>query len=99
MLIWDKIPLYRGFRQVYRVASQERFRLSLQSRAYRQIVEDATHGSGNILDLIFVRPQNFIKTVNNFGQIPPEADNDDIRTQDHCGLTFSLHIGEDCRRL
>ncbi len=116
---WLKIPttlynllngraIYEGIKQDYVIKKQNDFYKSMIEKGYKQLVADATIGNGNILDLIFARPDLFVENNNikNLGHIPSEMKNNDEDEEidvkgsnlDHVMLYFSLNIGTDCNK-
>ena len=97
-------PVYEGINQDYKIKKQNDFYNSMMEKGYRQLVEDATMGNGNILDLIFARPDLLVGKITNLGHIPSEMRSNDEEEEtdvkgsnlDHVMLYFSLNIGTDC---
>ena len=85
-------PIYKGFKKVLPSSYERGLFESIEEAGLEQLVEDATHKDGNILDLIFSSP-GFVKTIKNGGNIGVNS-----ITQDHCILTFKLFLGYDCDR-
>ena len=99
-------PVYEGINQDYKIKKQNDFYYSIMGKGYKQLVEDATIGNGNILDLIFAMPDLFEGKITNLGHIPSEMRNYDEEEEtdvngsnlDHVMLYFSLNIGIDCEK-
>ncbi len=105
-------PTYEGINQDYKIEKQKNFFESMHGKGYRQLVQDATIGNGNILDLIFARPGSLVDgTIQNLGHIPSEVktknDNEEEEEEievkganlDHVMLHFWLDMGKnDCNK-
>jgi hypothetical protein len=60
---------------------------------FKQLISFPTHGSGNVLDLIYARSHDFVSEVSSRGFVPtlPNRYNrDKLTPPDHCMITFSL---------
>ena len=95
------IPVYEGINQEYVIPLQREFNSEMITKGYKQLVQDATHGSGNILDLIFAKPDLFVgPLIKNLGHIPSENRDEETEVKgtnlDHVMLYFNLNIGTDC---
>ncbi len=87
------MPIYQGFKKFISSSYERGLFENIESSGMDQLVEDATHTDGNILDLIFSTP-GFVKDITNRGNISVNS----IR-QDHCILTFKLLLGYDCDKI
>ena len=86
------VPIYKGFNKLMPSAHEKGLFETIETAGMDQLVEDATHTDGNILDLIFGTP-GFVKDIQNRGNISVNS-----VKQDHCILTFKLYLGDDCDR-
>ena len=71
-------PIYEAINQDYVIKKQNDFYKSMIEKGYKQLVADASIGNGNILELIFARPDLFVgMNIKNLGHIPSELKNND----------------------